>query len=375
MHDKAGYEKIRRCAARTTSERLDHFWVDTCCIDKTSSAELSEAINSMYRWYAEASVCFAYLADVPHDEDIQNANSRFHRSEWWSRGWTLQELIAPRCRLEFPSNRWSPLGTKMQLTELVSEITSVPQSVLKSGLGLHTPYVGYPDHSVAQIMSWAAKRRTSRAEDVAYCLLGLFGVHMPLLYGEGKRNAFVRLQLEIMRTSPDHTIFAWEHEDEGSSPFTLARHSMLAGSPTCFQSTGRSRPARPPATWSRSDRKTRGLRNQELLWPRPQTFAMTNLGLEINLPIIPYAKFPARHRSCSIEEPCALAVLSAQEDPSLKKPRFLAVHVYKIGARNQWTRNSQSLSLEMLSPEELRYALRWQRLVRPKQGEPYFYAI
>jgi hypothetical protein len=97
---------------------------NTCYIDKTSSAELSEAINSMYHWYQESGVCYTYLADVP-----PNA---FSKSRWFTRGWTLQELIAPSTVI-FLDQKWQEIGTKSSLQEVISEITSIPTNILLGG--------------------------------------------------------------------------------------------------------------------------------------------------------------------------------------------------------------------------------------------------
>lgn len=175
----------------------------SCCIDKTSSSELSEAINSMFRWYQKAAVCYAYLADISVTEDQRNRlsfESDLGQSRWFTRGWTLQELLAPET-INFYSKDWSLVGTKVQLCSIISLVTGIGQN-----------YLNGEDHtraSISQRMSWASRRNTSRLEDTAYCLLGIFGINMPLIYGEGSK-AFRRLQLAIMRTHPeDHTLFAW----------------------------------------------------------------------------------------------------------------------------------------------------------------------
>src|SRR2546421_7862846 len=148
--------------------------VNTCCIDKTSSAELSEAINSMYRWYQGSMVCYAYLAGVPPKAlDPQNGieRSEFSRSRWFTRGWTLQELIAPPMVI-FLDQEWQEIGTKSSLHGTISTITGIPSNILLGG--------DLESASVAQRMSWASKRETKRVEDVAYCLMGIFGINMPL---------------------------------------------------------------------------------------------------------------------------------------------------------------------------------------------------
>ncbi|KAI0766587.1 HET-domain-containing protein [Trametes elegans] len=192
--------KIRECCALARKHGYRKVWIDSCCIDKTSSTELSEAINSMYEWYAAADICFAFLEDVSDDHDPYLKDSKFRRSRWFTRGWTLQELIAPAV-VVFVSKEWRLLGTKASLASLVEEITGVDRAVLAHEKMLDAV-------SVARRMSWAAKRQTTREEDKAYSLLGIFGVNMPTIYGEGG-NAFIRLQEEILKQVPDQSIFAW----------------------------------------------------------------------------------------------------------------------------------------------------------------------
>ena len=191
--------KIQQLCLLAEKQGYRWAWADTCCIDKTSSAELSEAINSMFRYYSLAGVCYAYLTDVPRSSGI-GADSKFRRSLWHKRGWTLQELVASKS-LVFLSCEWAVLGTKMELAETLESITKVPASVLRFETDV-------ADISVARRMSWAAWRETTRPEDEAYCLMGIFGINMPTLYGEGKK-AFYRLQEEIMKTSIDTSLFAW----------------------------------------------------------------------------------------------------------------------------------------------------------------------
>ncbi|PIL35544.1 hypothetical protein GSI_02272 [Ganoderma sinense ZZ0214-1] len=178
-------------------------WVVTCCIDKSSSSELSEALNSMYRYYVLADVCYAYLLDVLYNSNLLKEGSEFRTSRWHSRGWTLQELIAPEIVVFVSSgpDGWSVLGSKADLAEVLQAITNVPVSVLRMEREV-------ADIGIAARMSWAAQRQTTRPEDEAYCLMGIFGVYMSTLYGEG-RNAFRRLQEEIMKHNVDTSIFAW----------------------------------------------------------------------------------------------------------------------------------------------------------------------
>ena len=219
-------EKIRKCCELAESHGYKWVWIDTCCIDKTSSAELSEAINCMFRYYSLARICYGYLRDVPSLSGLPGADARaLLRSNWFGRGWTLQELIAPRFFL-FLSQSWEVLGTKSDFAHLLEYEFGIPATVLRF-------QASYTEFSIAQRMSWFGERKTTRLEDEAYCLLGLFDIRMPPLYGEGS-NAFQRLQEEIMKQSADTTLFAWEDiylDDEIHS-------CLFAPSPSAFKSKG-----------------------------------------------------------------------------------------------------------------------------------------
>ncbi|KAF4963762.1 hypothetical protein FSARC_8245 [Fusarium sarcochroum] len=245
---KKGFKKIELCAKQAQIDGLEYCWVDTCCIDKSSSAELSEAINSMFSWYRNSAVCYIYLQEVDSTDVLDES---FKSARWFSRGWTLQELIAPRDR-QFFDKHWSWIGeisrnrhrehqingffrgataTTAEKSEAekitkissqVAEITGIPSAVFFMG--------DIWSFSAATRMSWAAWRETTRLEDQAYCLLGLFDVQMPLLYGESK-NAFIRLQEEIIRKQPDHTLFAWRSRASSPAP-TFS--GLLAPSPRNF---------------------------------------------------------------------------------------------------------------------------------------------
>ncbi|KAI0775128.1 HET-domain-containing protein [Trametes elegans] len=212
LSDPALSPKIRGACAIALADGYDLVWIDSCCIDKSSSAELSEAVNSMFDWYRLANICYAYLSDVNYDDDCLADDSQFCASRWHTRGWTLQELIAPSI-LVFLSCEWRVFGTKSTLAEQLEKITAVDRDVLTGDATLDSV-------SVARRMSWAAGRRTTRAEDEAYSLMGIFGVRLPTIYGEGHR-AFLRLQEEILKTIPDQSIFAW-------GPF-LTRTDTLPG--------------------------------------------------------------------------------------------------------------------------------------------------
>lgn len=197
-----GSVKLRGCCQQAEKDGFGYVWIDTCCIDKANLVELSEAINSMFRWYKRASCCYAYLSDVPEqDVDPRQNQSSFRQSRWFTRGWTLQELLAPKS-LRFYNSAWTDLGTKGILRSIVGNVTGIPVEYL---LGISELRAA----SVAQRLSWAAKRQTKRREDLAYCLLGIFGVSMPMIYGEGGTQAFLRLQEHIMRTTRDDSMLAW----------------------------------------------------------------------------------------------------------------------------------------------------------------------
>ncbi|KAK4221633.1 HET-domain-containing protein [Podospora fimiseda] len=257
--------KIDGCCEKALSQKIDYVWIDTLCINKSSSAELSEAINSMFQWYRSASICYAYLSDVsgvPRPELGQNdyqylsrkGPTSFSASRWFTRSWTLQELLAPE-KVQFYDQKWNMIGEKEKSSNhphlgsgrhfiddgrgwvkidrpslfylALSRITGIPILVLSGDAELE-------EVCVAERMSWAADRQTTRKEDIAYSLMGIFGVNMAMLYGEGDR-AFIRLQEEIIQRSDDDSIFAWglgstNHMSRPSS-------QLLAFSPTDFKAT------------------------------------------------------------------------------------------------------------------------------------------
>ncbi|KAG7284324.1 hypothetical protein NEMBOFW57_010696 [Staphylotrichum longicolle] len=271
---KKGFAKIEQCCKQAVRHYLDWAWVDTCCIDKSSSAELSESINSMFRWYKRARKCYAFLGDVdeapvldskaapaaveqdnpsrpalvPDNLGLFCVQMQLSRSRWWKRGWTLQELIAPY-NVEFYNCRWEFLTSKRANKRFISATFAIPEPILDHSDSLSSV-------CVADRIAWAAGRKTTREEDMAYSLLGILGVNMPLLYGEGGRRAFVRLQEQTIAASEDYTLFLWGHstyrqflvaESAEASPRVLSRpiiggagssmpvNAMLASSPDDFR--------------------------------------------------------------------------------------------------------------------------------------------
>ncbi|OSD01110.1 HET-domain-containing protein [Trametes coccinea BRFM310] len=197
--------KVQRCCKTAREQGYHWVWIDTCCINKSSSAELSEAINSMYRWYQQADVCFAFLYDVDERKAVDDPFEALSHSKWFTRGWTLQELVAPS-EVLFLGSKWRVFGTKSTLAEAISLVSDIEIEILT-----HTKPLS--SISVARRMSWASHRQTTRVEDVAYSLMGIFNVNIPIIYGEGSK-AFYRLQEAIVREIPDQSIFAWGDLDD-----------------------------------------------------------------------------------------------------------------------------------------------------------------
>jgi hypothetical protein len=207
--DKAGYGKIQFCGEQAKRDGLQYFWVDTCCIDKTNAVELAEAINSMFRWYQDATKCYVYLPDVPRprNDSVDGSNkpweSAFRKSTWFTRGWTLQELIAP-ASVGFFTKEGEILGNKTSLERHICEITGIPAKALRG-----TPL---SDFSVTERISWAASRETFRPEDKAYSLLGIFDVNISIIYSEGREKAMNRLREAIDKASKGTSCsFGHEH--------------------------------------------------------------------------------------------------------------------------------------------------------------------
>lgn len=300
--EKRGYAKIEYSCERALQDGLSYVWVDTCCIDKTSSAELSEAINSMMAWYAQSRICYAHLADVPPITDQDFDKAAFSQSRWFTRGWTLQELIAP-CELVFLAQDWSFLVARETVAELISDITGISHLFLEARPDNEDLKSNLMSTSIAERMSWASERETTRTEDMAYSLLGILQVNMPLLYGEGSA-AFRRLREEIIKHSDDQSLLAWgfgtpDHDLSHKRPWSAAQSSLakivsffkeysappeatgamdmdisdmsgiLAESPAAFRGCGDIVPC-------------------DVKRPTP-SFSMTNRGLSIELPVLQLA--------------------------------------------------------------------------------------
>jgi NACHT domain/Heterokaryon incompatibility protein (HET) len=196
---KAGYEKIKFCGKQAAIDGLEYIWVDSCCIKKLSDSELSESLNSMFRWYRRAQKCYVYLSDVPttkrkRGDDItpNTWEQAFRKSQWFTRGWTLQELLAPRS-VEFFTRDGKRLGDKQSLEQHIHQITGIPISALQGS--------ALSQFDTEQKFDWAKNRQITREEDWAYSLLGIFEISMSVIYGEGKTNAVRRLKQTIDHAS------------------------------------------------------------------------------------------------------------------------------------------------------------------------------
>jgi hypothetical protein len=306
---KSGFGKVWGCVEQSLQMSLEYTWIDSCCINSDSSAELSEAINSMYAWYQNAEVCFAYLSDVHTTQSDPAFEESFKRSRWFTRGWCLQELIAPQ-QLFFFNSSWAKIGTKSTLHPLISETTGIDTgSLLDPKLS---------SISIARRMSWASKRQTTRVEDIAYCLLGIFDVNMPLLYGEGDK-AFSRLQEEIMKEMDDHSIFAWSSDEKLSD---ASKIGVLAKHPSYFRLAASIEPH--PTQWG--------------------PYSLTNKGIQINLPLLETDK-PGEH----------LAVLGCHEENDFRSSVGLLLHEVGTEERQyvRYHRNTIPLTVEQTAEAKL----------------------
>lgn len=252
QHSNAGSSKIAGACLQARQHGLDYLWVDTCCIDKTSTVEMAESLNSMFKCYERAQACYSHLMDVVSLADDPQFAAHFRNSQWFTRGWTLQELLAPQ-NLQFFNCDWVLLGSKQELSADVQAVTLIPSQYLYHQEPLRKA-------SVAQRMSWASKRRTTRIEDRAYSLFGIFDVSIEMRYGEEER-AFQRLQQAIIQSCPDETIFAWTCRG-------LKDSGILAPRPDCFKPC-----ANISSSCGMPGRNTTG-----------KTYQITNQGLEFPSP-------------------------------------------------------------------------------------------
>ncbi|KAI6038626.1 hypothetical protein EDC04DRAFT_2569599, partial [Pisolithus marmoratus] len=201
MSTNGGFGKLQAFCVTAFERECLWAWSDTCCIDRDSSAELQEAIGSMFAWYRRSAFTIVHLSDVP------NADS-FGGSEWFRRGWTLQELLAPRTILFYTQN-WS-LYKNLTCSNHKVHVTVLDE--LRWATGIESQFLtnfspGMDD--ARSRLQWASLRCTTRPEDIAYSLFGIFNIHLPVLYGESAENALGRLLAEIISQSGDISVLDW----------------------------------------------------------------------------------------------------------------------------------------------------------------------
>ncbi|GES57150.1 HET domain protein [Aspergillus terreus] len=219
LFKQKGWSKIKSFCTRAKADGWEWAWMDTCCIDKTSTGDTQEAINAMFRWYQDAGVCYAYLPDVdaggleaigghsdPSGPHYARLKESFIKANWFTRGWTLQELLAPHY-LMFVDRHWHHIGTRESWALEIKEACNIDSRHLVDFKPTEPTSC-----SIAMKLSWASRRETTVEEDEAYSLLGLFGISLPLIYGEGRSRAFSRFQRELILTYNDDSIFAWKAE-------------------------------------------------------------------------------------------------------------------------------------------------------------------
>ena len=303
---KIDHAKVTASCREARRNGYAYIWIDTCCIDKSSSAELSEAINSMFKWYTAAAVCYVYLIDVFHNQLEDPEKKHLEHSRWFKRGWTLQELIAPS-HVQFFDKDWFPIGTRESLAARISDITKIELQLLsRSGDSEGSLRIGLAATTIATRMSWAAGRETTREEDLAYCLLGIFDINMPLLYGEGKKS-FFRLQEQIVKKSNDQSILAWIDAGEVGGLASTPKVHFLSG----LSSYPQSRSA--------------------------QSMNITAAGLEVDV-LLGAARLQLSPGS---ETKQWLAVLNCcSENDFLVRPAILLVNYYRGGAAGMFYRST-----------------------------------
>lgn len=344
----------------TVSSAVVNF--DIISIDKSSSAELSEAINSMFAWYQKLSVCYVYLSDVEYTESTLTTlgshgfhdrfDSQFKHSRWFSRSWTLQELLAPMS-VTFFSTDWRRLGTKLEFVDKISEFTGIARSALL-GRALQ-------DFNIAQRMSWARSRQATREEDIAYSMLGMFDIHMPLLYGEGS-NAYRRLQEHILEKFEDYTIFAWEHGHDNASRTQLG---LLAPSPAVFREPDGYLPA-----WTYSVLEPiGGLGTNRLVSSARFPMTVTSRGIHMQVLVV------NRGESSMLRSAILLCEILRKADRYSSKRSWLVLQIDRlsdtaavVGRGAQALRVMDNDNVDMFKVEQL-YALR-QNAWKPMNDQP-----
>ncbi|KAG2347895.1 hypothetical protein BDR05DRAFT_591395 [Suillus weaverae] len=252
----AGYKKLEKFCAKAKEHGCDLAWSDTCCINKESSSEVDEAIRSMYMWYHEAYICIVHLAQTNSWDTLEN-------DEWFFRGWTLQELLAPLRMRFYYGPTWTPLTQNpndkddTQVVRALHRATKIPENDLRN-------FRSGPNRAWEK-MSWAASRKTTRIEDVAYSLIGIFDITMTVAYGEGDR-AFKRFMAELIEKCKEWQILVW-----------------AGGLPGC--------PTEPSCYRTTDEAALEMLKNHEISWwgegCGDDDFSVTKRGVQVKLFMVP----------------------------------------------------------------------------------------
>jgi hypothetical protein len=236
---KRSFEKLHNFCDIAKEYGTEFAWADNVCIDKSSSAELDESIRSMFSWYRDATICIVYLAQTNDLRDLVH-------DRWFARGWTLQELLAPR-HLKFYSKRWHPLTEflndkisaedvrKLNDQRLSRQLDLLSGAILKAA-GLVMQHVrdfipGIRHPSLPERMQWIARRVTTRGEDQSYSLMGIFDVSISIAYGEGRERAFFRLFQAILEVGYERDWLLWTGRSVSPS---IHPSRMIPSSPKCY---------------------------------------------------------------------------------------------------------------------------------------------
>ncbi|VUC22964.1 unnamed protein product [Clonostachys rosea] len=342
VYKQMGWAKVKDYCDRAAKDGWEWAWMDTCCIDKTNPADTQEAINAMFRWYQKAGICYARLDDVdayksideaqltdverPEDGDLDETtgfnsilnNKQAHdaigrslvKSKWFTRGWTLQELLAPHY-LVFLDQRWHRIGTRESWSAEIKEACRIEPEHLTT----FKP-TDFTTCSIAMRLSWASSRETTVEEDETYSLIGLFGISLPLIYGEGRWRAFNRLQRELILVYNDDSIFAWTSSQsiQGLSNPQKQVNGILAPSIREFKSASQI----------------------QCFGYHDHIFSMTNRGLETN----------AKCWNCPSDHSKFLIQLNCGNEPSVHKGIFL-----RYSPNGSYERTNDEQLVDMKRPD------------------------
>ncbi|TGJ88439.1 hypothetical protein E0Z10_g383 [Xylaria hypoxylon] len=399
-----GWAKLKRYCDRAARDGWEWAWMDTCCIDKTNPADTQEAINAMFRWYQNAGICYAYLEDVdvnitngdfPMDLDLDDIAGKDHvadrtsfrhmalkafliKAKWFTRGWTLQELLAPPY-LVFVDREWRRIGTREHWADEIKEASRIDARHLIS----FNP-TDFTSCSIAMRLSWASCRDTTVEEDETYSLLGLFGISLPLIYGEGRLRAFNRLQRELITVYNDDSIFAWKSVQPLSGHVPGAHHKGKIAPRVNPPKTDDLTFAHRLQPWTGNsctiDSGVLGCLLRQIIWLFGNSFSMTNRGLEINAKRWRCKNDPAKcliRLNCGVEPSRLIGIPLNLVDDSYERIQVEELYDMRTVDKKDWEeeRGSQSTfirassNLTFLAPSSI-FSLEYPEEI--SIGEKYF---